>query len=73
LDLPRQVEVRVPAEFQGTIIGDLNRRKGIIHDSTHDGDDVIITAAVPLAEMFGYSTGLRSMTQVCLGLSITSL
>ena len=39
------------------------RRKGIIQNSEQEGDDVIITALVPLNEMFGYSTDLRSMTQ----------
>ncbi|GAB4816300.1 hypothetical protein N2152v2_003346 [Parachlorella kessleri] len=57
------VEVCAPSEFQGTIIGDINRRKGIIQGSEQEGDDVIITAHVPLNDMFGYSTSLRSMTQ----------
>ncbi|KAK9817030.1 hypothetical protein WJX72_008654 [[Myrmecia] bisecta] len=57
------VEVRAPAEFQGTIIGDLNRRKGLIQGSEQEGDDVVLGAHVPLADMFGYSTALRSMTQ----------
>jgi len=52
-----------PVEFQGAIIGNMNRRKGIIQNSEQEGDDVIITALVPLNEMFGYSTDLRSMTQ----------
>ena len=59
-----QVEVRVPVEFQGGIIGDLNRRKGLILGSDQEADDTVVAAHVPLAEMFGYSTGLRSMTQV---------
>lgn len=45
-------------------MGDLNRRKGLILDSASQGDDTIITAAVPLNAMFGYSTALRSATQV---------
>ncbi|PRW60865.1 elongation factor G- mitochondrial isoform A [Chlorella sorokiniana] len=57
------VEITAPNEFQGTVIGDVNRRKGIIMGSEQEGDDVIINAHVPLNEMFGYSTGLRSMTQ----------
>ena len=44
-------------------MGDLNRRKGIVQDSRQDGDDAIVTAKIPLNEMFGYSTALRSMTQ----------
>ena len=57
------VEITVPGEFQGTVIGNVNRRKGTIKDSTAEGDDVIITCDVPLKNMFGYSTELRSMTQ----------
>ncbi|KAK9800290.1 hypothetical protein WJX73_004584 [Symbiochloris irregularis] len=57
------VEVSVPTEFQGTVIGDLNRRKGTILNSEGEEGDTVILAQVPLAEMFGYSTGLRSMTQ----------
>lgn len=57
------VEVSAPTEFQGTIIGDINRRKGVIMGSEQEGDDVIIDAHVPLNDMFGYSTALRSMTQ----------
>ena len=57
------VQIRAPNEFQGSIIGDVNRRKGLIQNSEGEGDEVIIEAQVPLAEMFGYSTGLRSMTQ----------
>ena len=60
-------QVRVPTEFQGTVIGDLNRRKGLIQDSNGEGDDVVIAAQVPLSDMFGYSTAIRSMTQVLLG------
>lgn len=57
------VEITVPTEFQGTVIGNVNRRKGTIKDSAASGDDVIITCDVPLKNMFGYSTELRSMTQ----------
>lgn len=58
-----EVEVRVPTEFQGTVVGDLNRRKGVIVNSEQEMDDVVIVAEVPLNDMFGYSTLLRSMTQ----------
>jgi len=44
-------------------VGNLNRRKGVIQSSEQEGDDVIINCHVPLNEMFGYSTDLRSMTQ----------
>ncbi|KAK9819578.1 hypothetical protein WJX81_004976 [Elliptochloris bilobata] len=57
------VEVRAPVEFQGTIFGDLNRRKGIIQNSDSEADEVVMQAQVPLSDMFGYSTALRSMTQ----------
>jgi elongation factor G len=57
------VEVTVPAEFQGTVIGDVNRRKGVVMASEAEADDVVVEARVPLNEMFGYSTVLRSMTQ----------
>jgi len=52
----------VPSEFQGAAMGDLNRRKGLILDSGASGDDAVIEALVPLAQMFGYSTALRSRT-----------
>ncbi len=58
-----RVEVTVPVEFQGAIVGAVNRRKGVIQSSDQQGDDVIINAEVPLNNMFGYSTELRSMTQ----------
>jgi len=58
-----KVEITVPSEFQGTVMGDLNRRKGVIMDSTTQGDDAVIMAEVPLNNMFGYSTVLRSNTQ----------
>ncbi len=58
------LQIRAPTEFQGTIIGDVNRRKGLIQNSEGEGEDVVVEAQVPLSDMFGYSTGLRSMTQV---------
>ncbi|KAK9666317.1 hypothetical protein RND81_14G176900 [Saponaria officinalis] len=57
------VEVKVPIEFQGSVTGDINKRKGVIIGNDQDGDDCIITAHVPLNKMFGYSTDIRSMTQ----------
>jgi elongation factor G len=53
----------VPAEFQGAVMGDLNKRKGMILDSSQQADDAIIQSHVPLNNMFGYSTILRSATQ----------
>ena len=55
--------MRAPNEFQGNIIGDINRRKGLIQNSEAEALDVVVQAHVPLSDMFGYSTGLRSMTQ----------
>ena len=58
-----EVHVEVPDEYQGAVVGSLNRRRGTIQDSeTRDGY-ATIRCLVPLAEMFGYSTELRSMTQ----------
>ena len=57
------VEVVVPEEFIGEVVGDFNSRRGrIVHLETRPGVQVI-TASVPLAEMFGYATDLRSATQ----------
>ncbi|MEE6248812.1 MAG: elongation factor G [Bdellovibrionota bacterium] len=57
------VEVSGPEEFQGNMMGLLNQRRGIIEGTTSDGGDCTISAAVPLTEMFGFSTDLRSGTQ----------
>eukprot|EP00850_Spirogloea_muscicola_P002290 SM000008S22379 [mRNA] locus=s8:1421279:1428064:+ [translate_table: standard] len=57
------VEIKAPVEFQGAIVGNVNRRKGLVVGSDQDGDDVTVIAHVPLNNMFGYSTDLRSMTQ----------
>ena len=57
------VEVSAPDEFQGTVIGQINRRKGVIVNSETQDGYVIIEAEAPLNEMFGYSTDLRSATQ----------
>jgi elongation factor G len=57
------VEIIVPSEFQGTVIGDINRRKGVVVSSDQEGDDVTVICHVPLNEMFGYSSSLRSFTQ----------
>ena len=58
-----KVEVQAPEEFQGTVMGQLNQRRGIIVASENTEGYVIATAEVPLNEMFGYSTDLRSGTQ----------
>jgi len=58
-----KVEVEVPTEYQGSVTGDIASRRGLIHGSELKGPAVVINAEVPLANMFGYSTDLRSMTQ----------
>jgi elongation factor G len=57
------VEVVVPEEFSGAVFGDLNGRRGKIQGMDTRAGAQVITATVPLAEMFGYATDLRSMTQ----------
>ncbi len=57
------VEVVTPEEFMGEVIGDLNRRRGHILGMEQRGNAQVITADVPLAEMFGYATDVRSNTQ----------
>ncbi len=58
-----KVEVVTPEEYMGDIMGDLNRRRGIVLGMEDSASGKIINAEVPLAEMFGYSTDLRSASQ----------
>lgn len=58
-----RVVVEAPSEFQGIALGTLNQRRGIIVSTSEDGAFTTVEAEVPLAEMFGYSTVLRSATQ----------
>jgi elongation factor G len=58
-----QVEVVTPEEYMGDVMGDLNRRRGIVQGMEETSSGKVINAEVPLAEMFGYSTDLRSATQ----------
>ena len=58
-----KVEVVVAEEFMGDVIGDLNSKRGRINEMTERGQAKVVSAMVPLAEMFGYTTQLRSMTQ----------
>jgi elongation factor G len=58
-----RVEVVTPEEFMGEVIGDLNRRRGHVAGMQPRGNAQVVTAHVPLAEMFGYATDLRSTTQ----------
>lgn len=58
-----KVEVVTPEDYMGDVMGDLNRRRGVVHGMDEQPGGKVIRAEVPLAEMFGYSTDLRSATQ----------
>ena len=58
-----KLEVVTPEEFMGDVIGDLNSRRGRIESMDDRHMAKVITAFVPLAELFGYTTDIRSMTQ----------
>jgi elongation factor G len=58
-----KVEIEVPASFQGAVAGELTSRRGMIMATEMQGNIAVIEGEVPLAETFGYSTDLRSMTQ----------
>ena len=58
-----KVEVTMPEDYMGDVIGDLNSRRGRIEGMEDIGGGKLVKAFVPLAEMFGYSTDLRSKTQ----------
>jgi elongation factor G len=58
-----KVAVEGPSEFQGSIMGSINQRRGVIVGTFEEGNYTVVEAEVPLAEMFGYSTTLRSLTQ----------
>jgi elongation factor G len=57
------VEVVVPEEYMGDVLSDLNSRRGKIEGITHRANARVVAATVPLSEMFGYATALRSLTQ----------
>jgi elongation factor G len=57
------VEVTTPQDHVGDVVGDLNRRRGMIQNQESSGSTVIVRAHVPLKEMFGYISDLRSMTK----------
>jgi elongation factor G len=57
------VEVVTPEDFLGDVIGDLSRRRGRVEGQDRRGNALAVTARVPLSEMFGYATDVRSMTQ----------
>jgi len=58
-----KVEVVTPEEYMGDVMGDLNRRRGLVQGMSDSAMGKVIDAEVPLAEMFGYATDLRSATQ----------
>ncbi|PMB03770.1 elongation factor G, partial [Fischerella thermalis CCMEE 5273] len=58
-----KVEVTVPEEYMGDVMGDINSRRGRVEGMEARGGAQVIRAMVPLAEMFGYATNLRSRTQ----------
>ena len=58
-----KLEVSAPEEFQGVVIGHINQRRGVIMGPETDAGYVTIESEVPLSEMFGYSTDIRSVTQ----------
>ena len=58
-----KLEVSAPEEFQGPVIGQINQRRGVIVTTTTENGYVQVESQVPLKEMFGYSTDLRSITQ----------
>ena len=58
-----KIEVEVPTDAQGPVVGDLASRRGVVHGTDIKGDTTIVSAEVPLANVFGYATDLRSATQ----------
>jgi elongation factor G len=58
-----KVEVTTPSEYQGELVGDISRRRGAIQSIDAKSGQVIVNANVPLAEMFGYATAIRSLSK----------
>ncbi len=58
-----KVEVTAPNEYLGSVMGDVSSRRGIIKNQEERGNAIVVTADIPLSEMFGYATDLRSFTQ----------
>ena len=58
-----KVEVTMPDEYQGDILGDVNRRRGMIQGVDAKNGQTVLNAQVPLAEMFGYATAIRSLSK----------
>jgi elongation factor G len=63
LEPAMKIEIECPAEFQSSVVGDLTSRRGMVMGTEVEGNNARIEGEVPLAEVFGYSTTLRSMTQ----------
>ena len=57
------VEITVPSEYLGDVMGDVSSRRGTVDGMEQRGNAQVIRAYIPLAEMFGYATDLRSFTQ----------
>ncbi|MDO4197547.1 MAG: elongation factor G [Erysipelotrichaceae bacterium] len=57
------VEITVPSEYMGTVMGDVTKRRGHINNQEERGNAIVIRAYIPLSQMFGYATDLRSNTQ----------
>ena len=58
-----KVEVVTPEVYMGDVMGDLNRRRGVVHGMEDNPSGKVIDAEVPLSEMFGYATAVRSASQ----------
>ena len=58
-----KVEVVTPEEYMGDVMGDLNRRRGLVKGMGENSTGKVIDAEVPLSEMFGYATDVRSLSQ----------
>ena len=58
-----KVEIETPEDYMGDVIGDVNKRRGQVQSMDDRAGVKLVVAMIPLAEMFGYSTDLRSMSQ----------
>jgi elongation factor G len=58
-----KVVITVPEQYYGDVLGDVSRRRGVINEETQRGNAKVLDCFIPLAEMFGYVTDLRSLTQ----------
>jgi len=58
-----EVEVTAPTEYLGSVMGDVSSRRGVIKDQEERGNAIVVKSMIPLSEMFGYATDLRSFTQ----------